>query len=55
MTPSPAPANGRPAGLSRLYSIRKCWYPAALAPLHLAFPAALAARWMPWLFPEMFS
>lgn len=24
----------------------------ARAPLHLAFPAALASRWMPGLFPE---
>jgi hypothetical protein len=24
----------------------------ARAPLRLAFPAALASRWMPWLFPE---
>jgi hypothetical protein len=26
--------------------------PSARAPLRLAFPAALATRWMPGLFPE---
>ena len=51
--PSSARANARPAASSpRLIDQGVVTSESTRAPLRLAFPAALASRWMPGLFPE---
>ena len=44
-----------PRGFGPTRTQRSHFGESARAPLHLAFPAALASRWMPGLFPERAS